>query len=202
MSKKVRYVTSRETGGGDLRYYWQPSNELRAQGWRARPLGKDLPSALVRAEELNADVDAWRRGEIPANAPVAVKIWAARKAEPPPEPKKPPQPTGRRPRDGLSGIYLVEQVEATAIKVGIAADMAGRLVQLQTGSPAPLKLLFYFRCEHAEAVRLERLMLQQFAGRRMQGEWLKVTADEALAQIADMLVAARTSGDLNAPKGL
>lgn len=40
-------------------YYWQPSSELRALGWKSMPLGKDRTTAVSTAIARNADVDAW-----------------------------------------------------------------------------------------------------------------------------------------------
>jgi hypothetical protein len=77
---KVRHLVAKKLKLGEL-FYWQPSAELRAEGWRPVPLGKDLAAAITRAEELNADVDAWRRGEVPASAPKAVKVRTSRPAE-------------------------------------------------------------------------------------------------------------------------
>ena len=74
---KIRHFIPR----GGRRFYWQPSNELRACGWRPQRLPDDLGAAVAKAEALNAEVDAWRRGEVPAGAPPAVQARAKR---PPP----------------------------------------------------------------------------------------------------------------------
>lgn len=66
--------------GGPPRYYWQPNTPLRALGWRPERLPDDPDQAKRRAEVLNAEVDAWRRGELPANAPAAAAARARQQA--------------------------------------------------------------------------------------------------------------------------
>jgi integrase len=74
---RIRHLVAKGRPGAE-RHYWQPSAELRAQGWRAERLPEGLQAAVDRAEALNADVDAWRRGEVAPNAPAAVKARAKR----------------------------------------------------------------------------------------------------------------------------
>ena len=76
---KVRHLVMK-TGADGPRFYWQPSAELRADGWRNRALRtpegalvRDRMAAAAMAEDLNAEVDAWRRGEMPPNAPAPMK---------------------------------------------------------------------------------------------------------------------------------
>ncbi len=61
---KVRHLV--EKSG---RFYWQPSALLHAAGWRTQRLHGDQAAAITKAEALNAEVDAWRAGEAPPNAP-------------------------------------------------------------------------------------------------------------------------------------
>jgi integrase len=68
---KVRHFVARRRADGSSRYYWQPSNELRAAGWRVNPLGSDHAAALAKAEQINAEVDAWRAGQDAPGAPPA-----------------------------------------------------------------------------------------------------------------------------------
>lgn len=83
MKIKVRYLTIRPGAAGQPpRYFWQPSQELRALGWRNRRLthadGRPvttLEEAVDMAQVLNAELDAWRKG-------------GASKAAPPPPPKQ------------------------------------------------------------------------------------------------------------------
>lgn len=73
---QIRHLVARPNAKGLTRYYWQPAAPLRAAGWRPLSLGTDQAAAMAKAEELNADVDAWRRGEVPAGAPPAAKARA------------------------------------------------------------------------------------------------------------------------------
>jgi integrase len=83
---KVRHLVEKRTGAGIL-YYWQPAGPLRAAGWRAQrllaPEGtpiRDRAEAAAAAERLNAEVDAWRQGEAPPNAPPAMAARGKRAA--------------------------------------------------------------------------------------------------------------------------
>jgi len=58
---KVRYFTTRPGRNGP-RYFWQPAAALQAQGWKLERLPDDKPAAVARAEQLNAELDAWRAG--------------------------------------------------------------------------------------------------------------------------------------------
>jgi len=75
-TKKIRHLVERRGARGGVRYYWQPAAALAAEGWRPERLPDALESAIARAEALNADVDAWRRGEVAPNAPAPVKARA------------------------------------------------------------------------------------------------------------------------------
>jgi len=67
---KVRYLTERP-GATGLRYFWQPSAALRALGWKLERLSDDRTAAIARAEQLNAELDAWRTGQPIPQAAVA-----------------------------------------------------------------------------------------------------------------------------------
>lgn len=79
-TKKIRHLVEKRGARGGVRYYWQPAAALAAEGWRAERLPDSLEAALARAEVLNADVDAWRRGEVAPNAPAPVKARAKKHA--------------------------------------------------------------------------------------------------------------------------
>lgn len=56
----LRYFVARPSVRGP-RHYWQPSAELRAEGWRAATLARDKPTAWGQADAINADLDRWYR---------------------------------------------------------------------------------------------------------------------------------------------
>lgn len=60
---RIRYFTTRPgKKGSGPRYFWQPSSDLIAAGFRIERLPDDLAQARTRAEQLNSDLDAWRAG--------------------------------------------------------------------------------------------------------------------------------------------
>lgn len=64
---KIRHFVELPGAQGP-RYFWQPSSALRKAGWRPKRLADDRRAAIHEAEALNAELDAWRRGEAPAIA--------------------------------------------------------------------------------------------------------------------------------------
>jgi hypothetical protein len=67
-SVKVRYLVEKRQRDGSVLYYWQPNRKLHEAGYRCRrlaPRTNDVLDAAREAEEINADVDAWRAGAKP-----------------------------------------------------------------------------------------------------------------------------------------
>jgi hypothetical protein len=66
---EIRYLSSKTLAGGAKAYYWSPPTKFKKRGcpYVAEALGQDLAAAVVRAEELNKLLDAWRapKGEQP-----------------------------------------------------------------------------------------------------------------------------------------
>lgn len=75
-------------------------------------------------------------------------------------------------------IYFIQAGEAGAIKIGLAADPSGRLMQLQTSSASPLRMLRTFDGGR----ELEAALHRRFARLRLHGEWFK--PDEELLRFA------------------
>jgi hypothetical protein len=76
---KVRHLVAKQG-----RFYWQPAAALRAAGWPPRRLARadgtpiaDFHEAAAAADALNAEVDAWRAGQMPAHAPARLRGPAA-----------------------------------------------------------------------------------------------------------------------------
>ena len=65
-SLHVRYLVARPRKGGTS-YYWCPTRKLIEAGFSVRRLENSLPQAIVEAEQLNARLDAWYRGEHPVS---------------------------------------------------------------------------------------------------------------------------------------
>ena len=55
---KFRHLVIKPSG-----CYFQPSKAMRQGGYRAEPLGKDVPDAIARVEAINAEWDALRKGD-------------------------------------------------------------------------------------------------------------------------------------------
>lgn len=66
---KVRHLVDKPRKDGRSRYYWQPTAKLRRAGFVPIRPEDDLSVAVKHAEELNAEVDRYYRGD----QPVAVK---------------------------------------------------------------------------------------------------------------------------------
>lgn len=83
---KVRYLIDKP-GTDGLRYFWQPTKKLRAQGWKQRKLLENRPdlaradenarrlAAVAEAETINEELDRWRKGDKTAG-PDAPKVTA------------------------------------------------------------------------------------------------------------------------------
>lgn len=60
MRTRVRHLVEKPGAHGP-RFHWQPPAKLRAQGWRPQRLAAaTLAQAMELAEQLNAELDAWR----------------------------------------------------------------------------------------------------------------------------------------------
>ena len=69
------------------------------------------------------------------------------------------------------------------LKIGKSADPEGRLKQLQTGCPYPLRLEAKLKCRDGyHATRVERAAHEYFAADRKHGEWFKCT-DYVLSRV-------------------
>jgi hypothetical protein len=74
---KIRYLVHKLRGGRAL-YYWQPAAELRQHGWLPTRLPDDRVAAIAKAEQMNAELDAWRAG----TGTVAAGVAPMRHVEP------------------------------------------------------------------------------------------------------------------------
>jgi integrase len=77
---KVRYLVAKRQRG-HWRFYWQPNKALRAAGHLPRRVASrtnDIVDAIKEAEELNAQLDAWRSGAEKVAAPPGSLPWLIR----------------------------------------------------------------------------------------------------------------------------
>jgi hypothetical protein len=161
----VRYFSVRKGATGP-RYFWQPSNALRAAGWKLTKLSADHSAALIEAEKINIAVDEWRAG-----GPVTGGLL--------PAPALHAQRTVRE-----NGLYVIRSASGSC-KIGISKTPLRRVGQLHTGSNWKLELLFYFKSKLA--LPIERRAHAILATKRLNGEWFDVAGDIAVAAVMEAM---------------
>lgn len=100
--------------------------------------------------------------------------------------------------DRAGYVYAIRNDESQAVKVGFSASPFKRLCQLQTGSPAPLRIL----CAIPAFGSYEATMHNILASYRRHGEWF----DDSDGSVSDLMVgtaaflirAGLTIGDIEA----
>jgi len=71
-------------------------------------------------------------------------------------------------------VYFILNEDSNAIKIGIAKNLARRMMSLQTSSPAKLKLIKSIQVTVGkEALELEQSLHNKFREIRLAGEWFK-----------------------------
>ena len=76
-------------------------------------------------------------------------------------------------------VYVIENMDNGAIKVGVAQDPEKRLAQLQTGSVGELCLVYQsYVCSNA--FNIESLVHQHFEDKHIRGEWYSVSKDDVI----------------------
>lgn len=87
-------------------------------------------------------------------------------------------------------VYVV--VCGDHVKIGLSGDSAGRLSEMQIGSPTPLAMAYLIRSP--DAARLERALHERYKAHHHTGEWYErepVLADlNALAALGVMMFTA------------
>lgn len=74
MKLTVRYLVPKPNRATQtMRYYWQPSKTLKAEGWSTVSLPPDEALAVDRAKALNAELDRWYEAGKPARGSAAGK---------------------------------------------------------------------------------------------------------------------------------
>ena len=80
-------------------------------------------------------------------------------------------------RNKTEFIYFIFNPDSSAIKIGKAKNVFKRLRDLQTGSPAELKLFKIIDATSKEARETEQRFHQKFRHLRLIGEWFRYDAD-------------------------
>lgn len=81
-------------------------------------------------------------------------------------------------------VYLVGTRQARPVKIGVASDVEARIVELQTGSPLPLYLIWKTRGGQS----LERDLHERFGSYRIHGEWFDLGDENPAAVVASAAV--------------
>lgn len=81
-------------------------------------------------------------------------------------------------------VYLVGSHQARPVKIGVAKDAEARVVELQTGSPLPLHLIWKTRGGGS----LERDLHERFTPYRIHGEWFDFGDENPAAVVASAAV--------------
>jgi len=77
----------------------------------------------------------------------------------------------------MTSVYLISEGEFGPVKVGVAARPLSRRAELQTGNPKPIYVYRTWTLfTRKEAFQVERLVLDEMAPYRLEGEW--ILADE------------------------
>lgn len=201
---RIRYFTKR-AGAQGLRYYWQPSTALCAQGWELKRLPDDLAAAQMRARELNSALDAWRaerKNKRAARADLGPKHPAPQRAPAHVDPAHvdpfahldlPAPIIGKV--GACQGVYLLVRCDGL-VKIGIAVKPETRLRQLEQAQPNRLKLLRFYPAKTARA--LERSLHSALSGKRVKGEWFNITPRTA-CEIVDRIAGTVSALEGNVP---
>lgn len=80
-------------------------------------------------------------------------------------------------------IYAIGRADGP-IKIGISAHPGGRALDLQSGCPFEISLLYNRECrDRAFALQQERIIHSVYAGRRLTGEWFDIDQETAIEAI-------------------
>lgn len=139
----------------DKRELFQAANEILRSGWSRAEIAqrRRLDRQIVLEK---------RRRKIAALAPNASSSPAQRR-----EP---------------SGVYVVGS-PGGPIKIGISADISGRLRKLQTGSAERLKVYLFLEPEGVDVREVERECHRRLISARLAGEWFAINWRDATALV-------------------
>lgn len=150
------------------------------RSWNGRPEGKPLTRNEMRdllQEQASHILREAHRADRPFRK--SGRKRGSRGALPAPR----PHPSMLyRAGSGLRCVYVIG-ASGFAVKIGIAQDVEKRLAGLQTGCPHKLRIFFTVEVEGCFARPIERECHEALRKKRMQGEWFKVTAAEAIAAV-------------------
>lgn len=97
-------------------------------------------------------------------------------------------------------VYVIGNDETSLVKIGHSEQPDKRLLQIKTGSPWPLRLLW----QHGGGQRLERALHQRFAAQRRNGEWFDFGDADPVATVsaatAELIDSGTVTGKRRTPR--
>jgi len=87
----------------------------------------------------------------------------------------------------INYLYAIADHSNQLIKLGYAKDPQKRCLQLQTGNPNVLSVIWAVPVDHVKARLVEQKVHKEYNYKRSRGEWFKMTESEA-KQILDHAV--------------
>ena len=91
------------------------------------------------------------------------------------------------PNDGDDGVYVIAERGGTGpmVKVGVTANVAGRLSNIQTGNPRLVAVDFFWRCRDAR--RVERAVHMRLSAWSVRNEWFRCSLEDAVRTIFEVV---------------
>ena len=192
--RRPRYLTERQTAS-KVYYLWQPSSELRAQGWKAVILKSahgrhsSYSMAMLQSAWLNAMLDAWSQGRQEKMLRLQQQ-WADRIGSSNPQnlpscdyvayhwPR--PRAHATRRERGRGFIYFLRLGET--VKIGYWADPFRRALNIRTNAPGEIDRFIAVPGRRKDERRLHAAL----AGSNARGEWFYWSHEvkQMVAQVA------------------
>lgn len=88
---------------------------------------------------------------------------------------------------GRDVLYVIGQPGTAIVKIGVTKSLPSRLKSIQTGSPVPLRVLWW----HPGSYDLEEFLHREFDDFRLHGEWFDFGVEEPGALVELTVRAAR-----------
>jgi hypothetical protein len=83
----------------------------------------------------------------------------------------------------ITYIYVIGQKNGP-VKIGVTTSVDGRLSSIKTGCPFPIKVWFLYPCfDRDEAIRKEKMLHDDLAQFRLEGEWFDLEVEETIDNI-------------------
>lgn len=197
---KVRHLV-KKVGAHGPRWYWQPSQKLRALGWRPQTLkAQSHEEAAALAEQINAELDQARHdveaGSLPRFGGAARQRALARLARKTIVAERPPLRLSRRNLKNaaerthspdIETFIYVMGTEDGLQKIGVSIRPEERRVSLRGSSGQPLRLWLAVAGAQVDAVAAEKEAHASLASERRVGEWFAVSPAKAMRAVLQAL---------------